>query len=99
MKTDKVTAKALIIARFGMLECGKNFKGQLPQNCSQCDVLDNENHRLNFCIKWKHLNLYHAAVKIHFESVYSDNMETMMVILKEIMKVWNVVNGRGGMRV
>ena len=44
--------KSLIIARFGMLECGRNFKGSLNELCNQCHQIDDKNHRLNYCIKY-----------------------------------------------
>ena len=47
-KTNKTATRTLILARNGMLECGTNFKGTLPETCRYCNVTDNENHRMNF---------------------------------------------------
>ena len=44
LKCTKHEAKALLIARFGMLECGKNFKGTMRETCDVCKVNDDENH-------------------------------------------------------
>ena len=55
-KMTKLEAKTLIIARYGMLECGKNFGGTHGGECSECNTYDDENHRLNDCKKWKELN-------------------------------------------
>ena len=44
----KTQAKTIILARNGMLQCGKNFKGTMNEICS---VIDDEEHRLNTCSK------------------------------------------------
>ena len=58
LKTSKHETKTIIMARYGLLECGKNFKGTLNVNCDTCNCLDDEDHRINFCIKLKEVNLY-----------------------------------------
>ena len=85
------------MARFGMLECGKNFRGSLPELCLTCDQIDDENHRLNFCKKWEDNNLYMSADKVDFENIYGDDIETLKDIMEKIAKVWNVRTGNGGM--
>ena len=47
LNLSKHETKTLVIARFGMLECGHNFKGTLKETCDQCHCLDDETHRLN----------------------------------------------------
>ena len=49
---NKERAKTLILARHGMLECGVNFKGTMAQKCHPCGTDDDENHRLNTCVKY-----------------------------------------------
>ena len=44
---NKYECKVVIIARFGMLECGKNYKGTLPLTCTICNSINDEEHRLN----------------------------------------------------
>ena len=38
LSCNKQETKTMLIARFGMLECGKNFKGSLREVCSTCKV-------------------------------------------------------------
>ena len=89
--------KTVMIARHGMLECGKNFRGSLPDKCPTCDVIDDENHRLNYCKRWEKTNLYMSPVKYDFNNVYSDDNETVNEIIDRTAKVWNVQTGSGGM--
>ena len=56
ISSNRLQAKTLIIARSGMLECGKNYKGTIPETCHTCSLLDDENHRMNECLNWTHLN-------------------------------------------
>ena len=39
-----------------MLECGLNFKGSMKPECVACGCPDDEEHRLNHCIKCEHNN-------------------------------------------
>ena len=96
MLCDKHETKKLIIARFGMLECGSNFKGSLKELCSHCD-LDNENHRLNDCMKFRESNYYDNDEKVQFEKVYSNDMETIKDIIPKIEKTWNTKRAHGTM--
>ena len=41
--------KTLVIARFGKLQCGKNFKGSMTPICDSCKCRDDEEHRVNMC--------------------------------------------------
>ena len=42
IKCTKIETKTIILGRFGMLECGKNFKGTISANCTVCDTFDDE---------------------------------------------------------
>ena len=86
-------AKTLILARFRMLECGRNFRGTSPEMCTVCNENDDESHRLNSCPRFKHVNLCNSNVKVKFSDVYSDDVETVRNTIRSIMKVWNVRNG------
>ena len=44
LKCSRQDTKAIIIARYGMLECGKNYKGTLPESCVSCNTTDDKNH-------------------------------------------------------
>ena len=89
--------KTIMIARFGMLECGQNFKGSLSTTCLACNVLDNESHRLNYCVKYKENNLYSSNDKANFEDIYSDDIDVIKRVIIHIEKVWNVKTAHGSM--
>ena len=93
----KNETKTMIIARYGMLECGRNFKGTLKETCDLCNCIDDENHRLNYCPKWKDRNLHDKDMKIDFNNVYSNDTDVLRDILKVISTVWNTYNAHGTM--
>ena len=80
-----------------MLECGKNFRGTQNELCDVCRCTDDEEHRLNQCIKYREINYYSAEDKIAFASVYSSDTNLLDPILKRIRVVWNINNGHGTM--
>ena len=94
---NKQETKTLMIARFGMLECGKNFKGSMRETCSKCDVIDDENHRLNHCTIYRNVNLFDTQQKIDFFDVHSTDVNTVKTAIKHIENVWNVTNAHGSM--
>ena len=97
MQCSKYDTKTLIIARFGMLECGKNFKGNKPEICSLCSEIDDENHRLNDCKKFRDTNFYDSDIKVDFQKIFSNDIETLREILPSIQKVWNTKTAHGTM--
>ena len=95
---SKQETKAIIIARFGMLECGKNFKGTLNEMCSFCcNVIDDEEHRLNVCPKYDHLNYCNDAELVKFETIFSENIDDIKLIISRISTIWNIKTGHGSM--
>ena len=86
-----------MIARFGMLEFGKNFRGSLEQLCKECDTIDDENHRLNSCIRWKNINLYDSIEKVDVNTIHSENLHDLRTIISIIERVWNTKNAHGTM--
>ena len=86
-----------MIARYGMLECGKNYKGTMSQNCNICNCIDDENHRLNECPKWKDRNQYDSNTKIDFSQIFSNDIGTLHELIPHIQNVWNVKNAHGTM--
>ena len=82
-----------------MLECGNNYKGTLTQLWNQCNCIDDENHRLNYCIKWRNVNLYDSIDKVNMDMLYNGNMNELRPIISNIEKVWNVKNAHGTMNV
>ena len=81
MVSTKQETKTLIIARFRMLECGRNLKGSLNETCTQCNVLDDENHRMNYCIKFRDVNFYDSDEKMDFKNVYSKDKDILQSII------------------
>ena len=87
-----------MIARFGSLECGKNYKGTLNENCNICNCLDDENHRINLCKKLRDVNVFESDKKLNFDMIYSDNLEDIRTVTSQIMKIWNTCTAGGTMR-
>ena len=98
LSLSKIDCKSLIISRFGMLECGVNFKGTSNVECLTCKVIDNEEHRLNHCIRFRETNFCDDVEKIPFKNIYSNDHTVLHTILKKIQTVWNTHNGGGCMK-
>ncbi len=67
-----------MISRFGMIECGKNYKGTLDEICKKCSNIDDEDHRLNYCEKFRETNRFNDDVKIDFREIYSNDVDTLI---------------------
>ena len=80
-----------------MLECGRNYKGTINENCNVCNVHDDENHRMNYCHKFKDINLCESDCKAEFDKIYSSDTGTLNEIIPIIEKVWNTKNANGSM--
>ena len=80
-----------------MLTCGKNFKGTMSEICSTCNVIDDENHRLNYCSKFRDTNLYDCTEKEDFTKIFSHDIDVVRDILPKIQRVWNTKTARGSM--
>ena len=98
LRLTKNETKTLIIARYGMLECGQNFKGTARPTCTVCDKTDNEYHRLNDCKRWVGSNFYGTSDKADFDLIYSSDIDTIKTILPKICFVWNTRNANGTMQ-
>ena len=96
--SSKLTAKTLIIARSGMLQCGKNFKGTNPEICRKCNVIDNENHRMNECPNWQNPTEMPNTSKVNFKDIYSDDPQTLQKVIKRIQGIWELSLGNGTMK-
>ena len=92
---NRYDTKTLVIARFGMLDCGTNYKGTKPEICSQCNVIDNEDHRLNNCIKYRNINQYDCNEKVNFKKIFSNDIEVLREIIPIIQRVWNCKTAHG----
>ena len=99
MKCTKLESKTILMGRFGMLVCGKNFKGTSNVNCEECNTYDDENHRFNYCSKFRTVNNYDCETKVDFDLIYSNDIETLRVIMPKLSKVWNIRNANGTMNI
>ena len=97
LKTSKRETRTIMMARFGLLECGKNFKGTQSEMCNQCICVDDENHRLNHCIKWRNINLYDQTEKVDYTEVYSDDLNIVRRVIPFIENVWDTRMSQGRM--
>ena len=94
-----IHARALIMGRLGMLQCAKNFAiHHGTKQCKDCGVLDDESHRMNFCIKYRSVNHCDKAEKIEFHDIYSDDDDKIMNVVKAIICVWDLANNKNEMR-
>ena len=82
-----------------MLQCGKNYKGTMNELCNQCNSTDDENHRLNHCIKWRNINYFVATEKVDFDLIFSPDIEVLRHLKKKISRVWNTRNAHGTMNI
>ena len=93
-------ARALIMGRYGMLECASNYSTKYGgKNCHRCNVVDDEAHRINDCILYKHINRFHSPEKITFNDIYSTDEKLSYEIVKTIMSMWDLENGKNEIRV
>ena len=90
--------KTLILARHGMLECGANRKETMSEKCRNCDVVDNETHRLNECTNFNHMNLAHNSEKCTFSDIYSGNELALDKVITNIERVWEFRHANGKVR-
>ena len=96
---SKVNAKCIIMARYGMLMCAKNIKCLYKTDqCKNCNAIDDESHRLNFCKQYININRVLHDDKVDFEGVYSENANILSKVAKEIQQVWSLTYGNNLMQ-
>ena len=94
-----IVTRALIMGRYGMLSCANNFSnGYGMKNCDVCNVIDNEEHRINDCEKWKDVNRYCSNEKIVYSDIFSDDKEKCLNVVDSILSVWDLNNGKNDIR-
>ena len=86
-----------MMARYGMLQCGTNFKGTLQPICNQCSITDNEQHRLNICPKWDNLRTDEFNDTSAFDDIYKNNFDSVNPTLEKIKLIWNTKYANGSM--
>ena len=97
MCLTKNEGRTPILSRYGMLECGKNFKGTLSERCLTFDLPDEEEHRLNKCSKYNMTNFSCSNDDVPFESIFSGDIQILKTIISHINQVWNLKHGHGSM--
>ena len=97
MSLHKRETKTVLIARYGMLECGKNYQGTKALNCNECNAVDNESHRLNLCVKYRDINFHDCSSKVNFEDIYLNDPSILKNLVQKISRVWNTQNANGTM--
>jgi hypothetical protein len=90
LSQSKQRARIILIARSRMLECGKNFKGTMKEICETCGVMDDENHTINYCVKWKETNRYECKEKMDFDDIFCVEKVKLDKILEEVGRVWDL---------
>ena len=96
---NKQRTRTIMLARHGMLECGFNYKGTIPEKCRTCNTIDDENHRLNDCPEWQERNNFREQTKCQFDNIFSDSQSTLDEICTKIENVWELRYAYGRMRV
>ena len=96
-RMTKHDTKTLMIARYGMLDCGMNYKGNKRPNCNQCNVPDNEQHRLDVCPEWDSIRINETDGDIVFEDIYKNDIESLRPVMKKINSIWNTKYTNGSM--
>ena len=97
MGCTKHETKTIIIARFGMLQCGNNFKGSMSSTCKTCNVIDNENHILNECITYK-TRIPQLFPHVNFNDIHSCDRSILIHIMKAIETLWNTKTAHGTLK-
>ena len=87
-----------MMARYGVLKCGNNYKGTMREICDTCDQIDDEGHRINNCCKWREVNLFESSEKLNFEGIYSNDLVEIRRVTNVIEKIWDTQNANGTMR-
>ena len=81
-----------------MLQCAANFSnGYGGKECGRCKVEDNESHRINDCVEWKHINLKNSDESIDYELIHSENEEESLKVVRQIISMWDLGNNRNSM--
>ena len=97
-RKSRFKCRVQIMTMFGMLQCSKNYKyGYGGDGCNECGVIDDENHRINHCYKYRKHNLYNSPIKYDFRCIFSGDEKTISRTLEVIMHVWNLEDGKNEM--
>ena len=83
-----------------MLDCASNYSTKYGGKiCRNCNAVDDEAHRINHCTLYEHINHFHSSEKIIFDDIYSSDERLCYEIVRIIMTMWDLENGKNEMRV
>ena len=87
------------MGQYGMLRCANNFKVGFGSGiCKSCNEIDTEDHRINHCPEWEMINLRNKDEKVSFNDIYSDDDDKCLLVVRTILSMWDLDNGRNEMR-
>ena len=81
-----------------MENTGNGVTTEVVMQWVACDIVDDENHRMNHCIKWKDINMYGTEHEINFDAVYTNEIDTLKQISGLIQSIWNLENNKNEMK-
>ena len=91
--------RAMIMGRYGMLDCRANHSmGYGSRECSPCMVMDDVDHRVNWCSKYKHTNLYESQTKIGMNMLHCDDVELIGPIIVRVLSMWDLEHEKNIMK-
>ena len=94
---SKLQAKAIIMGRYGMLDCASNYKVKYgSKQCRECKCIDDEYHRLFKCPRWN--DITQTAEPFPWSEIYEGESEKLIIIAQKILEKWDLLNGNNKMR-
>ena len=91
--------RAMIMGRYGMLDCRANYSmGYGSRECGRCMVMDDVDHRVNWCSEYKHTNLYESRTKIDIDMLHCDDVEVIKPIIVTVLSMWDLEHGKNIMK-
>ena len=99
LKKSRFNSKVQIMSIFYMLKCAKNYKGSHQnENCSTCNVPDDESHRINYCVRFRETNLCDSPLKVEFDIINSQDDKSVECVIDTVSTLWNLKNGKNEMK-
>ena len=75
-----------------------NFKGSLSEICRHCNLLDDEDHRLNVCTYISRQYCSDNVENYEFTDIYSNNLTTLDTIMNRLNQLWEFRYANGRMK-
>ena len=68
------------------------------EKCITCNVVDDENHRINDCVRFKDTNLYYSGHRYDFASIYSLEEDVINRTIEVVEHLWDLEHGKNEMK-